>query len=440
MVGLAWRAQAGLSSYPDWQQGPYVTNFLGPLYFLLTGLLGRATSASIDELFLLGRGVSLASTIVSSILIGLFLGRQYGLRAGLLGTVFSLGCGPQTVFTTLTRPDAMSVALGITGFLLASVRANAVAALFLIAAILTKQTTAAYLLAAGVLISLQQCPRLGLFFIGGCGITLLAIVTAVTAVWEPNFFTCLLGEAAAPWSWNQWQTITFRLLLQSPGTVVLPMLGLATAMRPERDTGLAVLSTILLTTCLTSVAKTGSDVNYFLPLAGVEAWSIVRIYRLSSAETPVGGKWKFILTSLVLIVSLPGAWNAIQHSLKVQIFHSTLGQHLLESYPRFFTLAENPSVKLLTDSGVVAIRQQDRAPFWDPFLFRMLVDTDRIKPDWLSQRIANKDFDIIMLTANVEDSNYGESPFSLPIPLAQQVRHNYRLVKREAGLFIYLPR
>ena len=82
MVHLAWRVQHGVRLYPDWRGYPHVANFFAPCYFALVGLIGRSCGASIEGLYAIGRGVTLASALATVLLIAALLGRRYGARRG----------------------------------------------------------------------------------------------------------------------------------------------------------------------------------------------------------------------------------------------------------------------------------------------------------------------------------------------------------------------
>src|SRR5690606_2175440 len=107
---------------------------------------------------------------------------------------------------------------------------------------------------------------------------------------------------------------------------------------------------------------------------------------------------------------------------------------------RFMRLAADPKFPFLTDCGEIALRQHERAPFWDPWLFHMLVETGQIKPYRLSELIAKNHFRMILLTSDVRDPNSSRLPMSLPEPLAEQVRRRYIFADHRAGLFVYVPK
>src|SRR4051794_1099090 len=120
MVLLAYRAEHGLGLYPDWEHYPHVANFFGPVYFALVGSLGRAWGADIPELFSIGRTVTFASSLATTVAVSVWVGRRYGFWAGVAGAAVSLGTGPMYGFSIMARPDALAEFFGVTGYLLCS--------------------------------------------------------------------------------------------------------------------------------------------------------------------------------------------------------------------------------------------------------------------------------------------------------------------------------
>src|SRR5918993_1929298 len=77
MVLLAYRVQAGADLYPEWRAYPHVANFFGPVYFVAVGLLGAATDADIPDLFRIGRALTFASGLLTTLVLGVVLGGRY---------------------------------------------------------------------------------------------------------------------------------------------------------------------------------------------------------------------------------------------------------------------------------------------------------------------------------------------------------------------------
>src|SRR4051812_34243843 len=171
MVLLAYRAERGLGLYPDWHDYPHVANFFGPVYFGLTGLIGDWLGADVRGLFLLGRAISFASCLLTTSFLGVWIARHRGRYSGLACAVSSLGAIPLFGFSVMVRPDLFAEMLGLAGFVYATrpgrvARAQGCVALIL--AILTKQTSAVFLLAAAVALLAEDRRREAMGVFGGC--------------------------------------------------------------------------------------------------------------------------------------------------------------------------------------------------------------------------------------------------------------------------------
>ena len=90
MVHFAWRVQHGVPLYPDWKHYPHVANFYAPLNFVLVGSLGKAFGSDLTGLYLIGRIVTVASVILTSLVLGLAIYRRAGILPALVGTASAL--------------------------------------------------------------------------------------------------------------------------------------------------------------------------------------------------------------------------------------------------------------------------------------------------------------------------------------------------------------
>jgi hypothetical protein len=116
------------------------------------------------------------------------------------------------------------------------------------------------------------------------------------------------------------------------------------------------------------------------------------------------------------------------------------GRENLRTYRELFGMAEDPGARLLTDCGPIALHQKERAPFVDPWLFREMVDTGRIRPDRLRRELGTGWYDLVISTADWNRPEYAANPFGLPMVLVQAARRRYQPAGTRAGLFVYVPR
>src|SRR5262249_20102550 len=279
-VHLAWRVQEGVRLYPPWRDYPYVTNFFSPGFFLVVGLIGKWTGAGLQGLFVIGRSVTVACALATAVVLGWVVRRDDGPGAGTLGAIASLGAAPMTGAALMVRPDTMAELLGILGFFLtlgAASGSRGAGLVLLVAAILTKQTGAIFLVAASAALAVSGRRRLAATVLGTGALAVAAVVAGATA-FEPMFAGSLLGEGRAPWDFANWAGQLRGLGTTAPDLFVVPALGLMfwLADRPRRTTPV-ILALAVWATGLLTAAKLGSGLNYFLSLRVVEAMAIAAI-------------------------------------------------------------------------------------------------------------------------------------------------------------------
>lgn len=449
MVLLAERVREGLSLYPSWSDYPHVSNFFGPLYFTIVGLLGRASGADIAGMFTIGRALTFASALATTFGLAWYLARKYGREAAVAGAVISLGAGPMLGFSVMVRPDIMAETLGITGFFLGGLKSRwgcALGCVVLVAAILTKQTAAIFLVALGISLFLEGDRRRAIAVVLGGSAGLAAVVAAVTILAEPNFARDLLGESKSPSDFLTWYYTLQRALLFSSDLIVFPVIGLIlwTVRRP-RDVRLATLTVVILATSLAASSKRGADLNYYLNLHLVEALAVGALWNAAETVTTRRGRALTTLAAaLGLVALMPGtlfAWSQAYGSwTTAAALRGPLGEHINRTYQHVFRIAEDPKGRLLTDSGLFDLHQKGRAAFGDPWLFRMLVETGRVQPTRMRRSIDAEEYDLIVTLNDLNSPDYASYAFGLPMVLVEAARAHYAFVRSDAGLFFYTRR
>ena len=330
MVLMAYRAQAGLSLYPEWRDYPHVANFFAPIDFLLVGGIGRLAGADLRGLFLIGRGVSFASGLIVAIVLGVWAGRRYGRGAGIVAAILSLGIRPMDGFSVTTRPDMLAELLGLAGFLLTGARAQGwrVAGVgVLVLAAFTKQTAAVYLLAASAALASEgrdvgrsACSS------GGWPRSRWSSRGSRSPSSRTSPGRCSARRRRRGTS-PRWLDLMGRLAAGSPDVLVLPRdrpcrsgPGAATA-TPR----LAALAAIPMTAALVASMKRGADVNYFLGLRAAEAMAAAALWSAARGTGPAR-------RSPVLAVALAAAAASLAVSTLVTALVDMKAQLALESF------------------------------------------------------------------------------------------------------------
>ena len=454
MVLLAYRVVLGETLYPAWRDYPHVSNFFGPVYFGLVGLLGSAFKVDIPGLFLIGRAVSFASGLLTTLVVGIVAGRRYGRFAGAAGSVLSLGSATMIGFSVMVRPDMMAELLGVCGFFLGGHR-TAMGRLagggLLVLAILTKQTTAIFLLAASLAWVLEGDWRRGLKLLLGCLGATAVVIGAVTLLVEPNFARSLFGESKSPWEVSSFVSNLTRACWLSPDILFFPTLGLvlwlsgATGRREIRP---AVLTAVVLAASIGLATKRGGDLNYYLSLRVCEGLAVGALWRAWSLSCRARAWVRSTTLATSTLLGCMAMWPGILFATlqaesqrkNAAFVEGPYGADFLGFHRDICGLARNPRFRLLTDSGLFELYQGKRAAFGDPWLFRMMSETGQVDLTVMQDRVDSRYYDLIVTTGDLELPSYYDNTFGLPRPLFERARVRYVQVGTRAGLFLYKPR
>jgi hypothetical protein len=446
-VHLAWRAESGARLYPPWRNYPHVTNFFSPLYFVLVGLIGSMTGAGLQTLCVIGRFVTVGCALATAIVLGCVLYRSDGLAAALIGAIASLGAAPMIGAALMVRPDTMAELLGVTGFFLSlsrDLRWRIAGLIALVAAILTKQTAALFLVAAAAALAVSGRRRDAANLLGAGALATGLIVAGVTA-FESMFASSLMGEGKTPWDFASWLSQLVELGATAPDLFVVPLLGLWIwlADRPRR-TAPIILWVSVFGVGLITAAKFGSGLNYFLSLRVIEALALGAIW--GAARAPRSRSRLAIAAALLICAAslVPGtivaARTASVARLDARFYTTAEGRRFQAAQRQLFRLAEDPKVHLLTDSGLLQLHQKERAPFVDPFQFHHMVESGQIHPRMMLNQLQKEDYDFVITTTDLYRPEYDVNTSGFPALLARAAREHYVPGGMRLGLFFCVPR
>jgi hypothetical protein len=236
--------------------------------------------------------------------------------------------------------------------------------------------------------------------------------------------------------------------------------------RRPRDPSLASLAAVQLIGSALAASKLGSELNYFLglrlvaALAGGAVWGAVQ--RFCSARPQVEDRgdrdcdfgdrfWRIrgvaTLVSLAMLchAMIPSTVHDIEQMRAARYLNEYAfgpGRELLQVRREIFERASNPESAILSDSGEIQLRLGERAPFVDPWLFRVMVTSGRIDPVEIRRRLESGDYTLVITTRDLFDPQapYDSYDFGLPPELAEAARQNYRPVGEAGGLFLFAPR
>lgn len=448
-VHLAWRVEHGLPLYPDENAYPFTLNYMGPAYYAAVGLVGRWLHADIPALFVIGRLLTVASGLALAALVYLYLARRLGPIPALTGGLLALGSGPMVGFGVMVRPDAVADVLGLAGFLLAGSTGGlglCGGAVFLALACLTKQTAGVYVLAtvAALLATSPPAKRRAALLVGATVALVLAAAFAARLAGEPRMLAGLLAQGQIGFSGEQLAGIFALLHQRSPELLWFSLLGLGLWLgRRWRNLPLAALAISVLIVGLVTAAKKGSDLNYFLSLRAVAAMGAATLCQAVLLEAVnMRRAAALVLVSLAITVpsSLAMGRAAIDQIESARQLRLPDGQGELAARAEAIRLASDPQHPILTDCDNLAVYQATDVPLLDPYLFRLRVETGRIDPAPLVQRIARRQFAALILSADPAIDYPEPFVWTLPRPVAAAIAAHYRFERHLGPWRVYVPR
>jgi hypothetical protein len=151
------------------------------------------------------------------------------------------------------------------------------------------------------------------------------------------------------------------------------------------------------------------------------------------------------LTCTVVLASLALSYvlvitYAYQADQVMAFLQRSGGQSRMRIYRALEKRAEDPNFHFLTDSGLLDLYRRERADFGDPWLFRLMVETGRIDPIKMKERIENKYYEVVITKSDLMSDGYAQFNAGLPTVLYERVRAHYEPVGQLEDLFYYAPR
>ena len=329
------------------------TSTLRSIFFWSAGW--EEPCASLDQLYMIGRAVTITSVTITMLVLGVFLNRRYGATAAALGMVLSVGVRPLFQAGLMCRPDALAELLGLTGFFLVGCRSAALAfagglSLWLAAA--TKQTALVYLLAGVMGLFLQARRVRALAVLAGVTAPLLMTVLAVQYFIEPNFAPCMLGEARTAADFASWWQTIRGVSLADPEFFALSAAAFWIWCRGRRkEPSLAALAALLWVSSVITAAKRGSGDNYFLGVRSIAALGAAALWDQVRATGLRPRAWHVVASAatalgMVLSVYDAGAFLSLAVMSK-RLRASPQGKAIDKLYEQIYAPCGEPRAALL---------------------------------------------------------------------------------------------
>ncbi len=455
--GIVWQQMRWIftaKAYGPIDQFPAIVFHYPPLYHALTSVAAGALRT--DELAT-GRAISfvctLAAALASALIAGMLVdGRsdRHARRwafcvAGLLPFTYV----PVIVWAQLMRVDMLAVALSLFG-LVASFKALErprliyVASLLFVLAVYTKQTSIAAPAAVfSVLLAVR--PKLALRGIAACtalGLCVLAILSGLTdggfyrhiflynvnrmdpsRLWSIAYATILQGVYVALACFVVVRRVSeFRSRRRAPGALVSVNVADARML-------IALAYLVITTPMMLLIAKTGSNINYFLEwFFAVGIFAALAIQEGALVRSAELKKLFAIVIPLVLAVqavrSGTSPYDTDVHGMRAR---------QLESLSKEIKATDKP---IISDDMVLLLRS-GRTVLWEPSIFAELASKGHWDERPFIQRIRKREFAFFITWGQRGHRRFDER---YTPAVADAMDAAYPVKKEIAGLIVHRPR
>lgn len=355
LLNHALRLATGEMIYqPDLDTPPYTITNYPPIYLLVLAA-GRLALPNLPP-FLIGRSISVFSTLAAALAIAAIIQRGTTNRiAGLVGGLAFL-CLPFTMYwTPLLRVDMLALGLSLWGLYLAIRSPNnnlslTMSAALLIGAIYTRQSYALAAPLAAFVHLFMLNKRKALIYGAGIGSVSLLLFLLFNLISEGGFFTHTIIANMNSYQFER--GILFLVLFAKSGILVLlgtmPMLIFRQGKYSLRPFMIAYFIGSLASGL--TAGKVGSAYNYLLEISAACAIGFGFFYNYLGKFTP---RW-------LLYISLHSAM-VILAIISMTRFQVSLLTDLIKDRERMIELASE-SIRLARQAGGIVISDQNHTP------------------------------------------------------------------------------
>ena len=266
----AWNVAQGSPLYTDWQTPPHVATLYGPLFYIVPGLLGRGLAVDKFGMFIVGRGIALASTCLTGWLIFRILRRhrRTGWCIPAIAAGAFVGAGLNYPWGFAFRPDATVVCLSLLGVSWAHHYARhpgrLISLLPFLLAFLYKQSAILGPLAVCLhLLAAQRYRALGVYAMAAAGLFAGCVGLLNAATQGMYWHNCADALNAPLCGYNLLSVPKAVLLYHAPLLLIAAAAGVRSWWRGRLSLYQVAFAAAILVPSL-AVLRVGSSINYYI--------------------------------------------------------------------------------------------------------------------------------------------------------------------------------
>ena len=439
VVAAALRLAHGEPLYLDLAKGPYITAMYGPLLYAVLGGITRVMHAEVQGAYLAGRLVSLLAALACAGLV-VHLSRRHGASPAAARIAGGLFLASPLILPVAysSRSDVLAVALALAGVALferwAGTPRRYLAALPLVAALFTKQTAVAAVMAVALAMLWDRRPAGAAAFVAAVAvpsaIILAILIRATGGLAAVNLLEVPGASPLSPVSRPLGALANFLGMAALPLLLTAPVLPRLLRGEERLRLPLCYAATTLLVSAAAS-AKLGSDAYYFMePAAALLILSSVGITQLLGDGNRRLEDGQALLAAGAFAVLLAGSVGTT----------ARMGEYRYQSNRDVIRLAASAPGDVLIEDENVALKCGKPVTIMDPFAFAYLERRGRWDASPLNRRILERRFGVIILRSPVEHpSHYQEETYWADSTLAA-IGKAYEREGTVDGYLIYRPR
>jgi hypothetical protein len=443
VYGLAMRLVSGETLYQSIDTAPFTVAAYTPVYYWMAAALQVLVGTGFGP----GRLLSLITGCVAAVLVGVIAGRRTGgLWGGALAALLFLALGfpGQVPWLGLYRVDLPGVAFSLAAVALLArtsgtpgvVAAGVLAGL----ALLCKQTFVSALL-AGVLWQWRDVPKASAFFASGLlTFAIPCLVLQVTT--DGAFVQNTLAANVNPFH----PSVAAGLLSTFLATQWLPLLlaSLYLAVcRPWQtsESRLLVLYWGASSLWLLGIAKLGAGSNYWIEFAAATAILAARgaALVLSTSRGVLAGAAGLLLLVTTAVggpATLLGSARTVRSDMQAVLAPS----RNVEFEALVDRVRREPGAVLAEPMDVLVLA--GRPVLLEPYIYNLLLDSGRWRPESLVARICNAEITLLVLAYPLEvGARMSDGLYALwPEPIMTALQNSMSLDAVQATRYVYTPR
>jgi hypothetical protein len=430
ILHLVKSVNQGKPLYQDLSNYPSLPGFYTPVYTYICAFITKLFGLS----FIVGRTISLLSTIGTGIIIYLILIRTTSKKITIISSILFFAA-PDIIFVgNIYRVDTLGLFFSFLGIYLVCrnehTRFVLISIPFFLISVYTKQSFIAAPLAAFGYLLIKKDKKIAVQFLLLFGVSGLVLLGFANLITDGQFIIhTVLHPTTAIYDFKMLLYFSFEYLLSVSHPLTLVIMLYVLYLLYNKRISLFVVYFVISYLISFSIGKRGSSTVYFIENIAVSC--ILFGYLLSDLNTIIK---QHTLIKLIIIALL------IYPIYPIYTFwgyhHLNINESIAKKVSKYVKQSKG---KVLTmDAGSSVLNGKDL--LYEPFVSSNLVRSGLLDQSKLLEDLRNKRISLIVLKSEWgEDLELEELSFVLTDEIIHEISNNYMLQEQIGNLYIYKP-